>query len=86
MLAQNLPTDKQSRCLSQVQHRDSVAKKYTMEQLDAFAEVHEVVCMSDYSSIAHFPYVADSTLRNDAHGALQPSQQFKASLLTYIII
>lgn len=49
-----------------------------MEQLDAFAEVHGVVCMSDESSIAHFPYTADSTLRNDAHGALQPSRQFKA--------
>ena len=50
-----------------------------MEQLEAFAEVHGAVCMSDESSIARFPHTADSTLRNDAHGALQPSLQFKAS-------
>ena len=78
MLAQNLPIGKQARCLAQVQHSDSSSKQYTMEQLNAIAEVHGVVCMSDESSIVRFPYTADSTLRNDAHSALQPSREFKA--------
>ena len=78
MLAQNLPIGKQARCLAQVQHSDSSSKQYTMEQLNAIAEVHGVVCMSDESSIVRFPYTADSTLRNDVHSALQPSREFKA--------
>ena len=77
-IAQSLPTVKQAKCFSQMQHREARSQKYTMEQLDAFAEVHQVVCMSDESTISDFPYVADSKLRNDAHRALQPSHQFKA--------
>ena len=79
-LTHTLPKDKQASCLSQLQHKDFSSKEYTIERLNAFAKVHGVVCMPDFSSIAHFPYTADSTLRNDAHAALQPSLQFKAIL------
>lgn len=77
-LAQISPTMKQAKFLSQLQHREARSQKWTMEQLDAFAEVHQVVFISDESTISDFPFVADSKPRNDAHRALQPSHQFKA--------
>ena len=77
---------KQAKCFSQLQHREARSQKHTMEQLEAFAAEHQVVCMSDESTIAEFPYVAESALRAEAHRALQPSQQFKARRNQFLLI
>lgn len=81
-MVQTIPDDRQPACLAQLQHQDASQKTFTMEHIEAIAEVHGVVCISDYSSIANFPYGGNAIMIQDISRALQPSQQFKASPAT----
>lgn len=66
----------------QLQHLGGASTPISMELLEANAEVHGVVCMSDYTSIAiaNNWKLVDPALRKEMSRGLRPSAEFEASL------